>query len=216
MSIAENQGGICNLLTELRQNNGKVENNFFEALGFAYFGPINGHDIAGMENAFRQAQSYNGPCVIQVLTKKGYGYDKAEERPEAFHGTPPFYVETGNRIDKPGKPSWGHIMADTLAEMSEKDQRIIAITAAMKLGTGLSVTYAYKNNFSFRVFADYDYTRKTYTLDYNPAEFLNEGMLSLPFLLELDPELKEMLNPYQSIRRNRHTFTLGASFAVSF
>ncbi len=114
-----------------------TELGFFEALGFAYFGPINGHDIAGMENAFRQAQSYNGPCVIQVLTKKGYGYDKAEERPEAFHGTPPFYVETGNRIDKPGKPSWGHIMADTLAEMSEKDQRIIAITAAMKLGTGL-------------------------------------------------------------------------------
>ena len=114
-----------------------TELGFFEALGFAYFGPINGHDIAGMENAFRQAQSYNGPCVIQVLTKKGYGYDKAEERPEAFHGTPPFYVETGSRIDKPGKPSWGHIMADTLAEMSEKDQRIIAITAAMKLGTGL-------------------------------------------------------------------------------
>ena len=114
-----------------------TELGFFEALGFAYFGPINGHDIAGMENAFRQAQSYNGPCVIHVLTKKGYGYDKAEERPEAFHGTPPFYVETGSRIDKPGKPSWGHIMADTLAEMSEKDQRIIAITAAMKLGTGL-------------------------------------------------------------------------------
>lgn len=114
-----------------------TELGFFEALGFAYFGPINGHDLSGMENAFRQAQNYNGPCVIQVLTKKGYGYDKAEERPEAFHGTPPFYVETGNRIDKPGKPSWGHIMADTLAEMSENDPRIVAITAAMKLGTGL-------------------------------------------------------------------------------
>ena len=113
------------------------ELGFFEALGFAYFGPINGHDLAGMENAFRQAQTYNGPCVIHVLTKKGYGYDKAEERPEAFHGTPPFYIETGYRIDKPEKPSWGHIMADTLADLAEEDPRIVAITAAMKLGTGL-------------------------------------------------------------------------------
>lgn len=96
------------------------------------------------------------------------------------------------------------------------DYFVLDADNSWKIGTGLSLTYAYKNNFSFRVFADYDYTRKTYTLDYNPAEFLNEGMLSLPFLLELDPELKEMLNPYQSIRRNRHTFTLGASFAVSF
>ena len=110
---------------------------FFEALGFGYFGPINGHDMASMENTFRQAQKYKGPCVIHVLTKKGYGYDKAEERPEAFHGTPPFYIETGYRIDKPEKPSWGHIMADTLAEMSRTDSRIVAITAAMKLGTGL-------------------------------------------------------------------------------
>ena len=114
-----------------------TELGFFEALGFEYFGPINGHDLAGMEKAFRQAQKYNGPCVIHLLTKKGYGYDKAEERPEKFHGTPPFYIETGYRIDKPSDPSWGHTMADTLAEMSEKDDRIVAITAAMKLGTGL-------------------------------------------------------------------------------
>ena len=114
-----------------------AELGFFEALGFEYFGPINGHDLAGMEKAFRQAEKYKGPCVIHVLTKKGYGYNKAEERPEAFHGTPPFYIETGTRIDTPRTPSWGHIMADTLADMTEKDSRIIAITAAMKLGTGL-------------------------------------------------------------------------------
>ena len=113
------------------------ELGFFEALGFEYFGPINGHDLAGMEKAFLQAKKHKGPCVIQVLTKKGYGYDKAEERPEAFHGTPPFYIETGDRIDTPAKPSWGHIMADTLADMTDHDQRIVAITAAMKLGTGL-------------------------------------------------------------------------------
>ena len=112
-------------------------NGFFETLGFEYFGPINGHDLPGMEKAFQQAAKTKVPCVIHVLTKKGYGYIQAEDRPEAFHGTPPFYVETGDRIDVPKKPSWGHIMADTLAELSATDSRIVAITAAMKLGTGL-------------------------------------------------------------------------------
>lgn len=115
----------------------KTESGFFDALGFEYFGPIDGHDLSGMEKAFRQAKTYNGPCVIHVLTKKGYGYNQAEQRPEKFHGTPPFFVETGNRIDQPSKKSLGHMMADTLAEMSQGDDRIIAITAAMKLGTGL-------------------------------------------------------------------------------
>lgn len=110
---------------------------FFEALGFSYFGPINGHDISGMESTFRLAKSFNGPCVIHVITKKGYGYDKAEAHPETFHGTPPFYVESGNRIELPSSPSCGHVMADTLAELAEHDDRIIAITAAMPLGTGL-------------------------------------------------------------------------------
>ncbi len=113
------------------------ESGFFDALGFEYFGPINGHDLPGLEKAFRQARNFKGPCVIHVLTKKGYGYNQAEERPEAFHGTPPFYIETGDRIDLPVRKSWGHIMADTLAELTRKDSRIIAITAAMKLGTGL-------------------------------------------------------------------------------
>ena len=112
-------------------------NGFFEALGFEYFGPINGHDPVSMEKAFRQAAKTRVPCVIHVLTKKGYGYHQAEDRPEAFHGTPPFYIETGDRIAVPSRPSWGHIMADTLARMCEKDARIVALTAAMKLGTGL-------------------------------------------------------------------------------
>ena len=110
---------------------------FFEALGFQYFGPINGHDLKSLEETLQQARQYNGPCVIHVLTKKGYGYEEAEKRPETFHGTPPFYVETGDRMKLPGCPSAGHRMADTLSEMAKKDDRILAITAAMPLGTGL-------------------------------------------------------------------------------
>ena len=110
---------------------------FFETLGFEYFGPIDGHNLTGLEKTLRKARDFQGPCVIHVKTKKGYGYDKAEERPEVFHGTPPFLVETGDRAEKPDCPSSGHVMAYQLAEMAEKDSRIVAITAAMPMGTGL-------------------------------------------------------------------------------
>ena len=110
---------------------------FFETLGFEYFGPIDGHNLEGLEKTLRKAREFDGPCVIHVKTKKGYGYDKAEERPEIFHGTPPFLVESGDRTELPACPSSGHVMADTLIEMAERDDRIVAITAAMPLGTGL-------------------------------------------------------------------------------
>lgn len=123
------------LKTAVLQN--ETDLGFFEALGFEYFGPIDGHNIESMERALSMVKTRNAPCVLHVLTKKGYGYDQAEERPEAFHGTPPFYVETGDRINRPEAPSCGHIMADALADMLETDERVVAITAAMKLGTGL-------------------------------------------------------------------------------
>ena len=110
---------------------------FFEALGFQYFGPIDGHDLRSLEETLRQAKLCNGPCVIHEKKKKGYGYEQAEKRPETFHGTPPFYIESGDRLKKPEDPSAGHRMADQLSEMAGTDPRIVAITAAMPLGTGL-------------------------------------------------------------------------------
>ena len=110
---------------------------FFETLGFEYFGPIDGHDVAGLEKVLRQAKGFNGPCVIHVKTRKGYGYDKAEERPEIFHGTPSFDIDTGDRTELPDCHSSGHVMATTLVEMAKEDPRVVAITAAMPLGTGL-------------------------------------------------------------------------------
>ena len=110
---------------------------FFETLGFEYFGPIDGHDLEGLEKTLMEARQFSGPCVIHVKTKKGYGYDKAEERPEAFHGTPPFEVESGERTEIPDNYSSGHVMALELADMADVDDRIVAITAAMPMGTGL-------------------------------------------------------------------------------
>ena len=110
---------------------------FFDALGFGYYGPIDGHDIAGLIHTLEKVKAMDEPVVVHVLTRKGYGYDKAEERPEIFHGTPPFYVETGDARKQSAIPSFGKVMAETLAEMADTDDRIVAITAAMPSGTGL-------------------------------------------------------------------------------
>lgn len=120
-----------------------VNENFFEALGFHYFGPIDGHNQESLEKTLRRARDYEGPAVIHVLTRKGQGYDKAEQAPEQFHGTPPFYVETGDARIKAQQPSFGAVMAEELAALTGEDDRIMAITAAMPSGTGLSL-YAEK------------------------------------------------------------------------
>lgn len=114
------------------------EGSFFTALGFHYFGPIDGHDMKSMEHTLQLVKEFDGPAVIHVMTRKGFGYDKAEEKPEMFHGTPPFYVETGGLKSKSSLPSFGKTMALELARMAREDQRIVAITAAMPSGTGLS------------------------------------------------------------------------------
>ena len=116
-----------------------VDEGFFSALGFHYFGPIDGHDLKSLEHTLKLVKDYDQPVVIHVLTKKGYGYDKAEEMPEAFHGTPPFYVETGDVRKVRTLPSFGKVMATELTDMAKQDPRIVAITAAMPAGTGLSI-----------------------------------------------------------------------------
>ena len=115
-----------------------MEQNFFEELGFHYYGPIDGHDLPGLERTLRKAREYDGPAVLHVLTRKGQGYDKAEQSPEIFHGVPPFYVETGDVRNKNTGVSFGGAMAEELIAMTAKDPRVMAITAAMPSGTGLT------------------------------------------------------------------------------
>ena len=111
---------------------------FFAALGFRYYGPIDGHDLPGLIRTLENVKELQEPVVVHVLTQKGHGYDKAEEKPEIFHGTPPFYVESGDRRKVSMLPSYGTVMAKTLAELAQNDERIVTITAAMPSGTGLN------------------------------------------------------------------------------
>ena len=115
-----------------------VDEGFFDALGFKYFGPIDGHDMKRMERILELAKDRDEPVVIHVLTRKGHGYDKAEQQPEQFHGIAPFVVETGDLVKKSELPSFGQVMAEELSAMAKEDKRIAAITAAMPSGTGLN------------------------------------------------------------------------------
>ena len=114
-----------------------VDEGFFSALGFHYYGPIDGHDIRRLEKTLRLAQGFDGPVVIHVLTQKGHGYDKAEEAPERFHGIAPFVVETGQTVKQSEVPPFGSVMAEELCALAREDDRVVAVTAAMAAGTGL-------------------------------------------------------------------------------
>ncbi len=108
----------------------------FEELGFRYIGPVDGHDIKTLVETLNNLKQWDGPILLHVYTKKGKGYKPAEEEPEFFHGVPPFNKETG-RVEKVQQKSYTDIFGETLTELAREDERIIAITAAMRSGTGL-------------------------------------------------------------------------------
>lgn len=110
----------------------------FEALGFDYIGPIDGHDLPGLIEMFSNARDLDGPLLIHVMTTKGKGYHPAEATPDKFHGVSAFDISTGKGPAKSTVPSYTEIFGRTLVELAEKDPAIVAITAAMPDGTGLN------------------------------------------------------------------------------
>ncbi|PIU17682.1 MAG: 1-deoxy-D-xylulose-5-phosphate synthase [Elusimicrobia bacterium CG08_land_8_20_14_0_20_59_10] len=113
----------------------------FEEMGFAYFGPVDGHNIPELVAVLGYVKTVKGPVLLHVVTTKGRGYEPAEDSPTAFHGTPKFDVKTGHSpAAAPGQaPTFTSVFGHTLAELASKDPRICAITAAMPEGTGLDL-----------------------------------------------------------------------------
>ncbi len=110
----------------------------FEAFGFEYIGPIDGHRLDDLVETLRNATRLEGPVLIHVMTKKGKGYGPAEAEPARFHGVGPFDPDTGaSREVKGSVPSYTGVFGRTLVELAETDPRIVAVTAAMPEGTGL-------------------------------------------------------------------------------
>jgi len=108
----------------------------FEQLGFQYFGPVDGHNLNYLVETLKNIKKLKGPILVHVVTKKGRGYIHAEDDPARFHGISKFEVDTG-ASSSDGAVAYTDIFGDTIIELAEKDDRIIAITAAMGLGTGL-------------------------------------------------------------------------------
>lgn len=108
----------------------------FEDLGFSFVGPVDGHSLSELDYALAAAKSIGGPVIVHVNTVKGKGYAPAEHNPGGYHGVGAFDLETGNP-DAVSSDSFSYVFGDTLVRLAAKNNKICAITAAMKYGTGL-------------------------------------------------------------------------------
>ncbi len=110
---------------------------FFEDIGFKYLGPVDGHDLEKLESLLRVSKQIKEPVLIHVLTKKGKGYEIAEQNPDKFHATSPFDIETG-KPKKPKSKDYSKVFGEKLVSLAKENPKIVAITASMKDGTGLT------------------------------------------------------------------------------
>jgi len=115
-----------------------VPGMFFEDMDITYLGPVDGHDIRKLVKILNEAKRVDHAVLVHVITKKGKGYPPAEENPARFHGTGPFEIETGEAKDKSDKDTYTDVFSKVLTDIGRKDEKVVAITAAMADGTGLS------------------------------------------------------------------------------
>ena len=114
-----------------------ISKMYFEDIGYTYLGPVDGNDIEAVEEILEQSKKCKGPVLVHVVTKKGKGYKPAEKNPSKFHGTAPFDKKTGEVLKVKSK-DYSKVFGEKLVEIAKNDNRIVAITAAMADGTGLS------------------------------------------------------------------------------
>lgn len=111
-----------------------IHNMYFEDIGFTYLGPVDGHNIKKLEDIMKRSKQIQGPVLIHVVTKKGKGYKIAEENPDKFHGISAYIRETGETTRK---KDYSQVFGEKLIKLAKKDEKIVAVTAAMRDGTGL-------------------------------------------------------------------------------
>ncbi len=128
------------VMNSLRRSKNRLKNivykdTLFDQLGYRYYGPVDGHDIDSLRNALTAAKNTKGPVLIHVLTKKGKGYQYAESDSASFHGIGQFHIETGEPLSS--KTDFSTVFGESLCRIAESDERVCAVTAAMRTGTGL-------------------------------------------------------------------------------
>lgn len=115
-----------------------VNGVIFEEMGFTYIGPLDGHNIEELSRHMELAKNAQGPVLLHLITEKGKGYRNAEVYPGRYHGTGPFDPETGAAVDSSDIPTYSDVFGKKLVELASDDDRIVAVSAAMTEGTGLS------------------------------------------------------------------------------
>jgi len=142
-------GKLDTLGDRIRKIAGRVEEGIkvvitpgmlFEALGFRYFGPINGHNVSQLVKIFSDIRNLHGPILVHVVTRKGKGYKPAEQDVQALHGVTPFDKVTGQSPKKPETlPAYTKVFGNALLEIARQNKKVVGITAAMPDGTGLDI-----------------------------------------------------------------------------
>lgn len=123
--------------------------SLFEALGFDYLGPLDGHDLVQLVEVFNNINELDGPLLVHVMTTKGKGYKFAEDTPDKYHGVGTFDIATGKGAAKAASKSYTDVFGETILQLAEEDPKLVAITAAMPDGTGLN---AFAKRFPERFF----------------------------------------------------------------
>lgn len=131
-----------NIVERIRRTKSGIKQLFvpgmlFENMGILYLGPVDGHDTAAMVKVLKEASRLQGPVLVHVITKKGKGYLPAERHPARFHGTEPFDIDTGLPVKNRLKANYTDIFSTVMRKLGDRDEKVIAITAAMTDGTGL-------------------------------------------------------------------------------
>ena len=143
------KSAIKNIIYKTDIKDDTIKGNVFEKLGFAYYGPVDGHNLDELRQAFATAKLFNKPVVVHAITTKGKGYKFAEKNSKDYHCIPGFDVETGEKVLKNNLKTFSQEFGDAVCDLAEENSKICAITAAMTEGTCLQ---KFKNKFKSRFF----------------------------------------------------------------
>ena len=141
----DNKGRVQRFTNNLKTLLTKQDNNIFQGLNLRYFGPADGHDVLSLVRIFNEIRDYEGPKVLHVITKKGKGYEPAENDQTTWHAPGEFNVETGERHSGSAtkqEPLWQDVFGNTLLELAKKNKNIVGVTPAMPSGCSMNIMQA--------------------------------------------------------------------------
>ena len=137
-----NKGRVQRFTNNLKALLTKQGNNIFQGLNLRYFGPADGHDVLSLVRIFNEIKDYEGPKVLHIITKKGKGYEPAENDQTTWHAPGEFSVETGERLKVKGErldPLWQEVFGEQLLKLAKEDERVVGVTPAMPSGCSMNI-----------------------------------------------------------------------------